>query len=198
MALTKLPSAGLNNSSVTSGKIPDNSLQDGKFANAAGVLSSKFGITGTQPVISGSGLSFTQKDPAVASNLTITGSSFVQFPEVTFVNQSTGARTTAASVTYTNATTIVAPFPAGLPTALYKVEVENPGGLGALSSQSITNSNAPVYITSSGSLGEFNELDSVSVQIEAYNEDSTAVTYAVQSGSLPAGLSLNTKLEATV
>ena len=54
-----------------------------------------------------------------------------------------------ASVTYTNATTIVAPFPAGLPTALYKVEVENPGGLGALSSQSITNSNAPVYITSS-------------------------------------------------
>ena len=59
------------------------------------------------------------------------------------------------------------------PTALYKVEVENPGGLGVLSSQSITNSNAPVYITSSGSLGEFNELDSVSVQIEAYNEDST-------------------------
>ena len=106
----KITSAGLNNSSVTSGKIPDNSLQDGKFANAA-VLSSKFGITGTQPVISGSGLSFTQKDPKQSSNLTITGSSFVQFvEELLSINQQV-LEQRRASVTYTNATTIVAPFP---------------------------------------------------------------------------------------
>ena len=91
MALTKLPSAGLNNSSVTSGKIPDNSLQDGKFANALlEFYLQNLVLQVLNLLLVVQDYLLLKKTLLKASNLTITGSSFVQFPEVTFVNQSTG------------------------------------------------------------------------------------------------------------
>ena len=75
--LTKLPSPILNNSSVTSGKIPDNSLQDGKFANALEFYLQNLGHILNLLLYR---LSFTQKDPT-ALKLNNYSSSFVQFPE---------------------------------------------------------------------------------------------------------------------
>ena len=53
-------------------------------------------------------------------------------------------------------------------------------------------SSTPTFSTYGGSLGSFDGGSSISVDIDATGDDSSAVTFALQSGSLPGGLSLNT------
>ena len=102
---------------------------------------------------------------------------------------SAGAIVTANSVTFTNATTLVANFT--LPTQTYFIRVENPDGLAVRSGSALLNSSpAPVWQTASGTLGSFSAGDSISVQVTATGDATLA--YSVASGSLPGGLSLNT------
>ncbi len=46
----------------------------------------------------------------------------------------------------------------------------------------------PVWTTTAGKLGSFNEDSSFSLQLEANTSDSTAITYSVIAGSLPTGM----------
>jgi len=189
MAISKLIAGSLKDDAITSAKITDGAITNNKISASAGISLSKTLIAGTQPTISS--LSISQKDPDVSSNVTITGTNFESIPIVQFVNTTTGARITSATVTYTSSTTIIAVFPASQTIGIYKVTVENPTGLSVISSTTIINSAAPNWVTSA-SLGSVEEGDTVNIQLLAYDDDSTAVSsYSLQSGSLPSGVTLS-------
>ena len=120
-----------------------------------------------------------------------TGTNFVNGAYVDAIN-STGAITTADTVSFTNATTLVTNFT--LPVdGTYFIRVENPDGNAVRSGTAIlTVSDAPAWQTAAGSLGSFAAGSNVSVTVNATN----ATAYAVQSGSLPGGVSLNTSTGA--
>ena len=73
----------------------------------------------------------------------------------------------------------------------YDVKVTNTSGLSATLSDQINVDNEPAWVTSSGSLGTFNNAETVNVSVSATDADGDTVAYAIQSGSLPTGLSLN-------
>jgi len=189
MALTKITNSGITDNAVTTAKIADGTVVNADLAS--GIQLSKIsGLTGSQPTIT----SFTPTtlDDDAGGNITITGTNFVSIPQVTIVNQSSGAITTASSVTFTSSTSLTAAIPSGGGSGTYKVRVENPSGLAAQSSSTLLYSSTPTFSTAAGSLGTFDGGSSISVDIDATGDDSSAVTFAVQSGSLPGGLSLNT------
>jgi len=191
MALTKITNSGITDSAVTTAKIQDGTVINADVASDAAIQLSKItGLTGSQPTIT----SFTPTllDDDVGGNITITGTNFVSIPQVTIINQSSGAITTASSVTFTSSTSLTAAIPSGGGSGTYKVRVENPSGLAAQSSSTLLYSSTPTFSTAAGTLGTFDNGASISVDIDATGDDSSAVTFAVQSGSLPGGLSLNT------
>ena len=131
MALTKVTNTGLATDSVTSEKVVDGTIVDADVSNSANIALSKVaGLSGvSQPSISG--ISPSTIIRSSGGNVTISGQNFVQFPEVTFVNNSTGAIVQATSVTFSNSTSLVAAIAASQTNGVYKVRVVNPGGLGA-------------------------------------------------------------------
>lgn len=196
MALTKVTSSGLTDNSITTDKIKDGTIVNADISSSAAIQQSKVSglSTLTQPTIS----SFTPTtiDDDAGGNITITGTNFVSIPSVEIINTSTGAITTASSVTFTSSTSLTAAIPSGGGSGTYKVRVENPGGLAVQSSSTLLYSSTPTFSTAAGSLGTFDAGSSISVDIDATGDDSSAVTFAVQSGSLPGGLSLNTSTGA--
>ena len=154
--------------------------------NGSGTLSFTDQATNTNPTISGISPSVILN--AVATNVTISGGNFVSVPNVEAMS-SAGAIVSANSVTFTNATTLVANFT--LPTQTYFIRVENPDGLAVRSGSALLNSSpAPVWQTASGTLGTFSAGDTISRQVTATGDGTLA--YSVASGSLAGGLSLNT------
>jgi hypothetical protein len=124
-----------------------------------------------------------------ASNIVITGTNFVITPTVE-LHSTTGAVTLANSVTRDSATQLT--INVTLPTdGTYFIRVENPDGLAVRSSTALlTVSDAPTWTTASGSLGSVAQGASFSTTVVATSD--SAITYSVQSGALPTGLSLNT------
>jgi len=108
-------------------------------------------------------------------------------PLVTAINATTGALFTADEVTFTNSTTIVAKFTINVD-ATYKLYIENPDGNAVQSGTVLTVSDAPAWTTAAGSLGSNAAGSSISYTVAATN----ATSFALQSGSLPGGTSLNT------
>ena len=155
--------------------------------NGSGTLS--FGSSVTFPTIG-------SINPSVVENtqtaITITGTNFQSVPFVDAINSSTGAIVTADSVAFTNATTIVATFT--LPVdGTYFLRVENNDGLSVRSGSALlTVSDAPAWTTAAGSLGTVSAAGSINFTVAATN----ATAFAVQSGSLPGGASLNTSTGA--
>lgn len=189
MAITKLITGSITDETITSAKIDNGAITNAKINASAGIDISKTVFTGAQPTISA--LSISQKDPDVSSNVTITGTNFESIPIVQFLNTTTGARITSATVTYTSSTSITAVFPASQTAGIYKVIVENPTSLSVISTATIINSAAPNWVTNA-SLGSVEEGETVNIQLLAYDDDSTAVTgYTLQSGSLPSGVTLS-------
>ena len=138
---------------------------------------------------------FSSISPSVIENtqtsVTISGTNFVAVPLVTAINATTGALFTADEVTFTNSTTIVAKFTINVD-ATYKLYIENPDGNAVQSGTVLTVSDAPAWTTASGSLGTNAAGSSISYTVAATN----ATSFAVQSGSLPGGVSLNTSTGA--
>jgi len=189
MAITKLITGSITDETITSAKIDNGAITNAKINASAGISISKTVFTGAQPTISA--LSISQKDPDVSSNVTITGTNFESIPIVQFLNTTTGARITSATVTYTSSTSITAVFPASQTAGIYKVIVENPTSLSVISTATLINSNAPNWVTNA-SLGSVEEGDTVNIQLLAYDDDSSAVSsYSLQSGSLPSGVTLS-------
>ena len=124
-----------------------------------------------------------------ASNIVITGTNFVITPTVE-IHSTTGAVILANSVTRDSATqlTINVTLPVD---GTYFIRVENPDGLATRSSTALlTASDAPTWTTASGSLGSVAQGGAFSETVVATSD--SAITYSVQSGALPTGITLDT------
>ncbi len=147
------------------------------------------------PVVSS--IDVTDVDSTAGGNQTfvITGSNFSStITSVTFV-ATTGSNITASSVTRDSATQItVAHAKSAFANASepYGVKVENSSGLSATLANQINVDSAPVWQTASGTLQTVADgaRSGFSIEVAAHDAESDAITYTLQSGSLPAGASL--------
>ena len=159
---------------------------------ASGVSTLTFGDPVTFPTVSSISPTVIEN---TATNVVITGTNFKDSstpPTVDAINSSSGAIVTANSVTFTSATSITANFT--LPVdGTYFLRVENSDGLAARSASALlTVSDAPAWTTAAGSLGTVANGGTINFTVAATN----ATSFAVQSGALPGGASLNTSTGA--
>ena len=187
--------AQLADDAVTTAKILDANITDAKINTLS---ASK--LTGALPAISGANLTnlpaetkptISSISPTVIENtqtsITITGTNFVNGANVEAV-ATNGAIIQADTVTFNSATSISAAFTISTD-GTYFLRIENPDGNAVRSSSALlTVSDAPAWTTSAGSLGTNAAGSAVSYTVAATG----ATSFAVQSGSLPGGVSLNT------
>jgi len=184
----------LPNGSITNDELAG-SIANSKLANSTITINGSSVALGGSTTV-GSVLTFPtigSINPSVIENtqtaVTITGTNYISVPFVDAINSTTGAITSADSVSFTSGTVIVATFT--LPVdGTYFLRVENNDGLAVRSGSALlTVSDAPAWQTAAGSLGSFAAGTSVgTITITATD----AVSFAVTSGSLPGGLTLNT------
>ena len=166
-----LPNSALTNSSIT-------------INSSAVSLGGSTTVGETKPTVTGISPSVITND---ATNITITGTNFVTVPTVEAIS-STGAITRANTVSFTNATTIVANFTLTTD-GTYFIRVENNDGNAVRSGSAIlTVSDAPAWTTASGSLGSFAAGASFGT-INLTATDSTSMSKT--SGTFPGGMTLN-------
>ena len=179
----------LPNTSVTNAQLAG-SIAYAKLANSditingsAVSLGGSVTVGETKPTISSISPSVITND---ATDVVITGTNFTSVPYVEAIN-STGAIVVANTVTYTSATSVTANFT--LPTdGTYYLRVENPDGNAVRSSTAIlTVSDEPTWVTAAGSLGTFAGGSAIATQTLTCTD---ATSFAVQSGTLTAGLTL--------
>ena len=120
--------------------------------------------------------------PAGGATVAITGTGFVNGCQVLVDS------VYATTVTFASSTSISFTTPA-MSAGTYPIYVINPDGGTAISIPGISYSGVPAFSTGSGSLGTQYETTAFSSNIAA-TSDST-VTYSIDSGRLPGGLSLN-------
>ena len=184
----------LPNGSITNDELAG-SIANAKLANSTITINGSSVALGGSTTV-GAVLTFptiSSINPSTIENtqtaVTITGTNYVSVPFVDAINSSTGAIVSADSVSFTSGTTIVATFT--LPVdGTYFLRVENNDGLAVRSGSALlTVSDAPAWQTAAGSLGSFAAGSSVgTITITATD----AASFAVTSGSLPGGLTLNT------
>lgn len=135
-----------------------------------------------------------QLNETTTSTLTINGTNF-SAGAIAYVIGTNGIETPANTTTLVSVVEITATFPALSPSlAPYDVKVVNTSNLYGVLYETLGVNDAPVWSTSAGSLGTFTELDVISITVAATDTvDSTnsALQYSLVSGTLPAGLSLN-------
>lgn len=156
---------------------------------------------------SGANLTNIPTDPTVTSispssyeadelpdNITITGTNFNNSVTVDFVGND-GTKTASPTVTFTSSTSITASVPSSLAGA-----DNDPYDIVVASSLSGTGNNLfsiddnPVFATAAGSLGTITDGTRSSYSLSsaaATDPEGVSVTHSKQSGSLPAGLTLN-------
>jgi len=107
-------------------------------------------------------------------------------PDTTTVNSSTQITVTKTRSSFSNAN------------EPYDVIVTNPSNLEATLDNQINVDNSPVWSTASGSLATIydSSRSGISISVTATDSDGDTVTYSVQSGTLPTGLSLNSSTGA--
>ena len=170
---------------TTGGGVANAALQNSAITiNGSAVsLGGSVTVGETKPTITGISPSVITND---ATNITITGTNFISVPQVEAIS-STGAITTANTVSFTSSTSITANFT--LPVdGTYFIRVENNDGNAVRSSSALlTVSDAPSWTTSAGSLGSNAAGTSVSYTVAATN----ATSFAKTSGTFPGGVSIN-------
>ena len=178
--------------------LPSGSISNSELANSSitinGSAVSLGGSTTVQTTLNFPTIS--SISPTVIDNtqtaVTITGTNYISIPFVDAINSSTGAIVSADSVSFSGATSIVATFT--LPVdGTYFLRVENNDGLAVRSGSALlTVSDAPAWVTAAGSLGTVDAGGTISFTVSA----TSATAYAIQSGALPGGGSLNTSTGA--
>ena len=120
--------------------------------------------------------------------ITLTGTNFVDGAVVNAIS-TTGAIINADTVSFSNNTTLVCNFTLAVD-GTYFIRVENPDGLaGRTSTALLTVSDAPTWVTASGSLGEVVQGQAMNFTVTA-TSDST-VAYSIVSGAPPTGYNFN-------
>tara|TARA_B100000214_G_C23961964_1_gene625712 strand:- start:1199 stop:2020 length:822 start_codon:yes stop_codon:yes gene_type:complete len=179
----------LPNTSVTNDNLAG-SIANAKLANSAITINGSAVSLGGSVTIGETKPTISSITPTVIENtqtaITISGTNFVSVPIVEAIN-STGVITSADSVSFTNDTTLVANFTLATD-GTYFLRIENNDGNAVRSSTALlTVSDAPAWTTSAGSLGTVDAGGTINFTVAATD----ATSYAVQSGSLPGGASLN-------
>jgi hypothetical protein len=133
--------------------------------------------------------------PNIDNTTTITGTNFATNVDVKFRKSDDSTLVTPKSTVRGSATSIIATRPDSFsPTdAPYDVIVTNPStGLVASSLNAITSGSTPVWVTST-TLNTIIPGTAFSQTIQATDSDGgSTITYAIVSGSLPSGITLNT------
>ena len=192
--------AQLADDAVTTAKILDANITNAKLAGSienAKLSNSAITINGSAVSLGGT-VTIGETKPTISSisptvientqtSITITGTNYVNGANVEAI-ATNGAIIQADTVTFNSATSISAAFTITTD-ATYFLRIENPDGNAVRSSSALlTVSDAPAWTTSAGSLGTNAAGSSVSYTVAATG----ATSFAVQSGSLPGGVSLNT------
>ena len=183
------------NSAITTTQIDDDAVTNAKIANESITINGSAVNLGGSVTVGETKPTISSISPTVIENtqtsVTIAGTNFVSVPTVEAIG-STGAIVRADEVSFTSSTSIVAKFTLPID-GTYFVRVENNDGNAVRSSSALlTVSDAPAWTTAAGSLGTNAAGSSVSYTVAATN----ATSFAVQSGSLPGGVSLNTSTGA--
>ena len=162
---------------------------DGQFLQTDGTGNMAWADTTVAPTLTSIDYpgTTTAADPAGGESIIINGTGFQ-----TGITCTIGG--TSATTAFNSATQITITSPAKA-AGQYTVAVTNTDGGSGSSANFIQYSGVPVWSTASGSLGSVQEGASASFQVTA-TEGSDTIEYAVTSGSLPSGLSLNTNTGA--
>ena len=184
------------NSAITTTQIDDDAVTNAKIANESITINGSAVALGGSITIQGETRpTFSSVTPSVIENtqtsVTIAGTNFVTVPLVTAIHSTTGALIVADEVSFSSSTSIVAKFTISVD-GTYKLYIENPDGNAVQSGTVLTVSDAPAWTTSAGSLGSNEAGSSVSYTVAATD----ATSFAIQSGALPGGVSLNTSTGA--
>ena len=183
------------NSAIGTTQIDDDAVTNAKIANESITINGSAVNLGGSVTVGETKPTISSISPTVIENtqtsVTIAGTNFVSVPTVEAIG-STGAIVRADEVSFSSSTSIVAKFTLPID-GTYFVRVENNDGNAVRSSSALlTVSDAPAWTTAAGSLGTNAAGSSVSYTVAATN----ATSFAVQSGSLPGGVSLNTSTGA--
>ena len=130
--------------------------------------------------------------PGGGETVTVTGTNFTSVPSVILIS-SDGTEFAATSETFvsTISMTFVTPNVSSKGTGQYDLKLTNPDGGTVTKDDFMTSSGVPVWTTAAGTIVDQNEGTSVNFTLAATDSDGGAITYAVTTGSLPSGLSLN-------
>ena len=172
MAKTQVDNLGLSNASIT-------------INGSAVSLGGSVTVGETKPTI-------TSIAPSVIDNtataVVFTGTNYSSVPYVDAIN-TTGAIVVADSVTFTSATSISATFTLATD-GTYFLRVENPDGNAVRSGTAIlTVSDAPAWVTASGSLGTFAGDSAIATQTLTATD---ATSFAITSGAVATPLTFTT------
>tara|TARA_S200000501_G_C20814720_1_gene740017 strand:+ start:24 stop:1715 length:1692 start_codon:yes stop_codon:yes gene_type:complete len=150
-----------------------------------------------EPTPTVSSVDVSEVDSQAGGNQTIviTGTNFSSGGTISFVGSS--ATFNAATTTFNSATQVTAVAPkASFLNAQepYKVKFASSSGISGTSAVGLINvDTSPTWTTSAGSLGTITDIATgTHATVAATDADGDTIAYSVQSGSLPAGTSLNT------
>jgi hypothetical protein len=193
---TKVASGTTAQRGSTTGQFRFNSTT-GKFEgrNTNGFVTLE--VTPTVSSVNSSNITQAQIDANF--DLVITGANFSSGDTVKFVGND-NTEYTSPTVTINSSTQITARITSNIDATKepYKVQITSVGGLTGSLASAFNIDASPVWQTASGSLGDVldSTRGSVSLSATATDDESDTITYSVQSGSLPSGLSLNSSTGA--
>ena len=148
------------------------------------------------PTVSSVDVTEIASDTAGNVTIVVTGTNFSSGGTVSFVG--TSATFNASTTTYNSATqvTVTAPYASFLNAQEpYKVRFTAPSGVAGMSGSGLINvDNAPAFTVAAGSLGSLHDSNRAGSQLTAVaatDSEGDAITFAIQSGSIPAGLTFN-------
>ena len=124
--------------------------------------------------------------------ITIYGTNFVNGAYATAIGAD-GVQINATSTIYNSLVQLTATF-TGLSNSQepYDIKVTNPSNLFGIIPDALYINASPVWVTSSGSLGTFDELSPITLSALSASDSDSTVTYALANGSsLPSGVTLN-------
>ena len=202
---TNIVDSGTEGTKVASGTTGQRGSTAGQFRfNTSTNLAeyydgTSFKAIDSSPIVSS--IDVTEVDSQAGGNQTIviSGSNFSSSVTVTFIGNA-GTDITPSTVTRNSSTQITTVTPkASFLNAQepYDVKVINTSSLSATLADQINVDSNPVWSTAAGSLGIiFDSLRGNTITVSATDSDGDTIAYSVQSGSLPAGASLNSSTGA--
>jgi len=138
-----------------------------------------------------SSISGTYLEGQQSNTILIYGTNFAS-GAIAYAIGSNGVDVQASTSTFNSIVQVTAVF-SGLSAEYepYDIKIVNPSNLFGVLPDALYVNQIPVWSTSSGTLGSFQEGSSISVTVASTDPESTSIIYSVSSGSLPSGISLN-------